>query len=70
MLRLWMHRFTKKNILSEKPELMNVYHKEMGKSYTGKIAKRFSEIGVAPAWFTIFENVIIASVKMESGVGL
>ena len=65
-----MHRFTKKNVLSGKPELMNVYHKEMGKSYTGKIAKRFSEIGVAPAWFTIFENVIIASVKMGSGVGL
>ena len=70
MLRLWMHRFTKKNILSEKPELMNVYHKEMGKSYTVKIAKRLSGIGVAPAWFTIFENVIIASVKMGSGVGL
>ncbi|MEA1866344.1 MAG: hypothetical protein U9N46_14360 [Euryarchaeota archaeon] len=57
-------------ILSEKPELMNVYHKEMGKSYARKISKRLSEIGVAPAWFAIFENVVIASGKSEKVVRL
>jgi len=56
------------DILSEKPELMNVYHKEMGKSYARKISKRLSEIGVAPAWFAIFENIIIASGKSEKDV--
>ncbi len=53
------------DILSEKPELTNVYHREIGKSYARKISKRLSDIGVAPAWFAIFENVIIASGKSE-----
>ena len=56
------------DILSEKPELMNVYHKEVGKSNARKISKRLSEIGVAPAWFAIFENVVIASGKSEKVV--
>jgi hypothetical protein len=56
------------DILSEKPELMNVYHKEIGKSYARKISKRLSEIGVAPAWFAIFENVVMASGKSEKVV--
>ena len=53
------------DILSEKPELVNVYHREIGKSNARKISKRLSEIGVAPAWFAIFENVVIASGKSE-----
>ncbi|RZN42209.1 MAG: hypothetical protein EF813_01605 [Methanosarcinales archaeon] len=56
------------DILSEKPELMNVYHREVGKSNARKISKRLSEIGVAPAWFAIFENVVIASGKSEKVV--
>ncbi|MEA1945579.1 MAG: hypothetical protein U9N07_09695 [Euryarchaeota archaeon] len=53
------------DILSEKPELVNVYHREIGKSYARKISKHLSEIGVAPAWFAIFEDVVIASGKSE-----
>lgn len=53
------------DILSEKPELVNVYHREIGRSYARKISKHLSEIGVAPAWFAIFEDVVIASGKSE-----
>ena len=51
-----------------KPELANVYHREIGKSNARNISKRLSEIGVAPGWFAIFENVVIASGKSEKEV--
>ena len=54
-----------KDILIEKPELANVYHREIGKSNARNISKRLSEIGVAPGWFAIFEDVVIASGKSE-----
>ena len=56
------------DILREKPELVNVYQRGMGKSYARKISKRLSEMGVAPAWFAIFEDVVIASGKSEKDV--
>ena len=56
------------NILIEKPELENVYHREIGKSNARNISKRLSEIGVAPGWFAIFEDVVIASGKSEKEV--
>jgi len=56
------------DILIEKPELANVYHREIGKSNARNISKRLSEIGVAPGWFAIFEDVVIASGKSEKEV--
>ena len=55
-------------LLSKKPSLENVYHREIGKSNARKISKRFSEIGVAPAWFAVYEDVVIASGKSEKVV--
>ena len=54
--------------LTENPLLWNVYHREIGKSNARRISKRLSEIGVAPAWFAIFEDVVIASGKSEKEV--
>jgi hypothetical protein len=56
------------DILTKKPELANIYHREIGKSNARNISKRLSEIGVAPGWFAIFENVVIASGKSEKEV--
>lgn len=55
-------------LLAKKPPLENVYHREIGKSNARKISKRFSEIGVAPAWFAVYEDVVIASGKSEKVV--
>jgi len=55
-------------LLSKKPSLENVYHREIGKSNARKISKRLSEIGVAPAWFAVYEDVVIASGKSEKVV--
>ncbi len=55
-------------LLAKKPSLENVYHREIGKSNTRKISKRLSEIGVAPAWFAVYEDVVIASGKSEKVV--
>jgi len=56
------------DLLAEKPELWNVYHREIGKLSAKSFSKRLSEIGVAPAWFAIFEDIIIASGKNEKEV--
>jgi len=55
-------------LLAKKPSLENVYHREIGKSNARKISKRFSEIGVVPAWFAVYEDVVIASGKSEKMV--
>jgi hypothetical protein len=55
-------------LLAKKPSLENVYHREIGKSNARKISKRLSEIGVAPAWFAVYEDVVIASGKSEKVV--
>lgn len=55
-------------IIADNPRLKNIYHREIGSSNTKQIAKRFSEIGLAPGWFAIFEDVIIASGKSENEV--
>jgi len=55
-------------LLAKKPSLENVYHREIGKSNARKISKRFSEIGVVPAWFAVYEDVVIASGKSEKVV--
>jgi hypothetical protein len=55
-------------LLAKKPSLENVYHREIGKSNARKISKRLSKIGVAPAWFAVYEDVVIASGKSEKVV--
>lgn len=55
-------------ILTEKPELKNVCSREIGSSTARQIAKRFSEIGIIPGWFAVFEDVVIASGQSENAV--
>ncbi len=52
-------------ILKKNPALWSVYHKEFGKWWARKLAKRLSEIGAAPAWFALFEDTVIASEQSE-----
>lgn len=56
------------DLLAKKPSLENVYHREIGRSNARKISKRFSAIGVTPAWFAVYEDVVIASGKSEKVV--
>ena len=55
-------------IITDNPQLKNVYHREIGSSNAKQIARRFSEIGLEPRWFAIFEDVVIASGKNETEV--
>ncbi len=55
-------------IITDNPQLKNVYHREIGSSNAKQIARRFSEIGLAPGWFAVFEDVVIASGKSENEV--
>ena len=55
-------------IIADDPRLKNVYHREIGSSNARQIARRFSDIGLAPGWFAIFEDVVIASGKSETEV--
>jgi ribosomal silencing factor RsfS len=55
-------------IIAEEPHLKNVYHREIGNSNAKQIARRLSEIWLAPGWFAVFEDVVIASGKSEKEV--
>ncbi len=52
-------------ILKKNPALWPVYHREIGKWWARKIGKRLSELRVAPAWFAVFEDTVIASGASE-----
>lgn len=52
-------------ILKKNPLLWPVYHMEIGKWWARKIGKRLSELGVAPAWFAVFEDIVVASGATE-----
>lgn len=55
-------------ILHKNPDLIKVYHQEIGKSNARKMRKRFSILGINPGWFAVFNDVIIASGKSEKDV--
>ena len=55
-------------IITDKPNLKNVYHRAIGSSNARQISRRFSEIGLAPGWFAVYEDVVIASGKSEKEV--
>ena len=52
-------------IIRENPGLEKVYNQELGKASARKIRKRFLELEVNPGWFAVFNDVIIASGKIE-----
>jgi len=50
------------------PELLILYHQEMGKIHARTYGKRLREIGLTNAWFAILEGVIIASGSTKNEV--
>lgn len=57
-----------KEILHKDPDLINVYHKELGKINARKLRKRFSNLGINSGWFAVFNDVVVASGKTEKEV--
>lgn len=54
--------------LTEDPELLKLYHLEMGKIHARTYGKQLREIGLADAWFAILEGTIVASEKTKDEV--
>lgn len=50
------------------PELLVVYHQEMGKMYARSLGRRLSNIGVRGAWFAILEGETVASGRTKEEV--
>ncbi|MCD6479064.1 MAG: hypothetical protein J7L44_04230 [Candidatus Diapherotrites archaeon] len=48
-------------LISKDPELLTLYHQEMGKVHARRYGKRLREIGFSNAWFAILEGIPIAS---------
>ena len=55
-------------ILEKNPNLNNVYHNEIGKSYVRETKKILSEIGAKSGWFAIVNSQIAASGKTKGEV--
>lgn len=55
-------------LVKKNPSLQKVYSQEIGRSNARKLRKRLSGLGLAPAWFAVFEDVIIASGQTEAEV--
>lgn len=50
-----------KELIGKDPDLLRLYHQEMGKIHARTYGKRLHEIGLTDAWIAILEGVIIAS---------
>lgn len=53
------------DLVNARPELMEVYHQEMGKSHARTYGRRLREIGLVDSWFGILEGLVIASGKTK-----
>ncbi len=54
--------------LTEDPELLKLYHQEMGKIHARTYGKQLREIGLVDAWFAILEGTIVSSGKTRRDV--
>ncbi|GFP31237.1 hypothetical protein, partial [Candidatus Hakubella thermalkaliphila] len=48
-------------LINKDPNLLTLYHQEMGKIHARTYGKRLREIGLTNAWFAILEGITIAS---------
>ena len=48
-------------LINKDPNLLTLYHQEMGKIHARTYGKRLREIGLTNAWFAILEGMTIAS---------
>ena len=55
-------------LLRTTPSLLPVYHQELGKQHARAYKRRFREQGLAPAWFAILDELLIASGKTRDEV--
>lgn len=49
-----------KVLINKDPNLLKLYHQEMGKIHARTYGKRLREIGLTNAWFAIFKGITIA----------
>ena len=52
-------------MIGRDPELLVLYHQEMGKAHARRQGTRLREMGVTDAWFAILEGTIVASGKTK-----
>ena len=56
-----MYREEIKALIDRNPDLLRLYHQEMGKIHARTYGKRLREIGLRKGWFAILEGITIAS---------
>jgi len=49
------------DLIHKDPELLKVYHQEMGKIHARRYGRDLREMGITSGWFAILEGMIIAS---------
>jgi len=63
-----MHREEIEELISRSPELLTLYHQEMGRIYARRYRKELRGIGLDRGWFAVLEGTIIASGATKSEV--
>lgn len=53
-------------LLEKNPQLIPVYHQEVGKLYSRKLKRRLKKIGIKAGWFAVYNDMLIASGKTKS----
>jgi hypothetical protein len=55
-------------LLEKNPDLLPIYHEEMGRVHARTYRKRLKSIGISEGWFALLEGIIIASGKSHEDV--
>jgi hypothetical protein len=55
-------------LIHKDPELMALYHQEMGKDYARTYRRRLRDIGIEKGWFAVTEGLIIAGATTKDEV--
>jgi len=55
-------------LLLKNPSLLPIYHQETGKRHARHYKRRFREEGLAPAWYAILDELLVASGKTKDEV--
>ncbi|GAB6163034.1 hypothetical protein JCM12298_21940 [Desulfothermus naphthae] len=63
-----MYREEIKTLINKSPDLLILYHQEMGKIHARTYGKRLREIGLKKGWFAILEGITIASGETKDEV--
>ena len=55
-------------LLEKNPDLMDVFHLQMGKTYARTFKKELKEMGFSDVWFAVFNGLIIGSGKTKNAL--